>query len=208
MYFNANFIHFPQNILFLFLELETLSENFKSLFTHKDTCDVILRVKERDFHAHKTVLMARSNVFASMFHHDSLENQTGIITIPDCDPDSFHQFLEYLYSGKLDDISFQDVLHLYSTSDKYNVQELKTFCVEYMTQNLNEDSVCDVVILSDLYEETALFSAAQDFFNKNANKIVETPHWENLMKKNYRLANRLIKDVLSKTTSENDHSTK
>lgn len=182
----------------LFLELNTLSENFKSLFADKGSCDVIFRVNDQEFNVHKAVLIARSTVFASMFHHDSSETQTGIITIPDCDPDAFHKFLEYLYSGKIDAITFQNVRHLYRISDKYNVQELKAFCVEYMGRYLTEDNICEVVILSDLYEEVTLFSAAQEFFNKNADKVVETIHWENLMKDNYLLTNQLIKGMISK----------
>lgn len=136
--------------------------------------------------------MARSSVFAAMFEHDTSEKRTGIIDIPDCDPDSFHEFLDYLYCGKIENISFPSSLHLYKISDKYNVQELKSFCVEYMEQNLTKENVCDAVILADLYDETNLMSAAQVFFNKNLSQIVLTAEWENLMKNNYRLANKLI----------------
>lgn len=169
-----------------------LSENFKSLSKNKDSCDVILKVKEKEFRAHKVILMARSSVFAAMFEHDTAEKQTGIIDIPDCDPDSFHEFLDYLYCGKTENISFPSSLHLYKIADKYNVQELKYFCAEYMEQNLTEENVCDAVILADLYDETKLMSAAQAFFNKSLSKIAMTIEWENFMKNNYRLANKLI----------------
>lgn len=142
--------------------------------------------------------MARSLVFAAMFEHDTSEKRTGIIDIPDCDPDSFHDFLDYLYCGKLENISFPSSLHLYKISDKYNVQELKSFCVEFMEQNLTEENVCDAVILAELYDETKLMSTAQAFFNKNVSKVVVTTAWEDLIKNKYRLANKLIIEMTSK----------
>lgn len=169
-----------------------LTQNFEKLFADKDSCDVILRVKEKVLKAHKTVLMARSPVFSSMFQHDMLEKQTSIVTISDCDPDSFQKFLEYLYSGELVDASFHDIHHLYRISDKYDVQDLKSFCTDYMKRCVNEDNICDIAMLADMYDGANLFSAAQDFFNRNAYKVLETAHWQNLMKHNYLLANRLM----------------
>ena len=142
--------------------------------------------------------MARSPVFGAMFHHESSEKQTGVITIPDCDPDSFIKFLEFLYCGKLEEVSFCTAFHLYSTSDKYDVQELKSFCVEFMERSLTEDNVCDAIILADMYNDTKLLSATQDFFNKNANRIVVTSKWKSLFKSNFNLVNNFIIEMTSK----------
>lgn len=175
-----------------FTELERLSKDFKNLFSNTDTCDVTFQVEDQSYKAHKVVLIARSPVFAAMFRHNSLEKQTGIITIPDCDADSFQKFLEFLYSGKLEDISFSTAMHLYKTSEKYDVEELKYFCVEYMEQYLDEDNVCDVMFLADMYDDTKLMAAAHDFFNIYTSKIVATAKWESLIENNFPLANKFI----------------
>lgn len=159
-------------------------------------------MKEKEFRAHKLVLVARSPVFAAMFKHETSEKRTGIIHINDCDPDSFHEFLEYLYCGKLESISFRSAYHLYQISDKYNVQGLKPFCVEYMMHCITEENLCDVVKLAELYDETMLMSAAQVFFNLNLTKVVA--EWEILMENNPQLANKLISDMSPKSNLIDD----
>ena len=139
--------------------------------------------------------MARSSVFAATFKYDTLERQTGVITIPDCDPDSFQEFLEYLYSGKLEGLSVRSALNLYYTSEKYDVQELKAFCIEYLTQCLTIKTACEIAVLADKYDEEQLFSVTQSFFNKNYVEILLTSEWEHLMNSDSRLANKLLTEM-------------
>lgn len=142
--------------------------------------------------------MARSSVFAAMFLHETSERQTGIVNIPDCDPESFGEFLEFLYSGKLEKPSPRSALHLYETSDKYNVQELKTFCQEFLMENLTVEHLCDAVIMADKYDDTKLLFATQCFFNKNLSTVFVTPEWNDLLNNNPRLANKLLIGMSSK----------
>lgn len=190
--------HIIYNKLFLFTELDTLSENFKSLYHNKDSCDTIINVVDKEFKAHRAVLMARSSVFAAMFTHETTEKKTGIVTIPDCDPDSFEEFLEFLYCGKFETPTCYNTLQLYETSNKYNIQELKTFCSEFLIENLSVENICKVIILADRCDDAKLLSAAQSFFNKNLSKVLVTSEWECLLKTNYRLANKIMIEMSSK----------
>lgn len=184
--------------LFLFTDLDALSENFKNLYLNKESCDTTLLVMGKEYKAHRTVLMARSSVFSAMFLHETSEKQTGIVTIPDCDPLSFEEFLQFLYSGKLEKPSPRTALHLYETSEKYNVQDLKTFCSDFLTENITVEHVCDVVIMADKYDDSKLLSAAQCLFNKNLNNVLVTSEWDSLMKNNHRLANKLLLEMSTK----------
>lgn len=178
--------------------MNTLSENFRSLSITKQFCDVTLQLPGKDFQAHKLVLATRSPVFAAMFKHETSEKQSGIVNIPDCDPESFPEFLDYIYSGKLENISVRSAVHVYKTADKYDVQALKKFCVEYMTQNLKIDNFCDIVVLAEEYDEALLFSAAQKFFNRNLRDILASDEWKTLFRKNFTLANNLLLEMATK----------
>lgn len=170
----------------------------KCLFTNGEYCDTTLQLENREFKAHKIILAARSPVFAAMFKHETSEKQTGIVNIPDCDSDSFQEFLEFLYCGKVENISFRSALHLYKIADKYDVQELKKLCAVYMKHHLNVENVCDVVALADEYDETNLLVAAQTFFIRNLTEIFETAGWKELFKRNFFLANKLLIQMTSK----------
>lgn len=160
--------------MFFIPELDALSESFKTLFADEDSCDVILRVEDKEFRAHKTVLMARSTVFAAMFQHDFLEKQTNIINIEDCDSESFGDFLNFLYFGELGDISFCNVFHLFATSNRYDVQDLKSFCVEYMLHYLTKDTAPAVMELAEMYDEQKLWHAAKYCRIKNKVTVKDT----------------------------------
>lgn len=153
---------------------------------------------DREFKAHRAVLMARSSVFSAMFLRETLEKQTGTVNITDCDPDSFELFLEFLYSGKFETPSWSSAFSLYETSDKYNVQELKTLCSEILIENLTVEHFCDTVILADRHNDTKLLRAAQCFFTKNLSKVLVTSQWECLLKDNFSLGNKLLIGMSSK----------
>lgn len=180
------------NIYDLISELDKLSKKFTTLFGDKQTCDTTLKVKEKEYKAHRCVLIACSTVFAAIFQQDTLERQTGVIFITDCDPDSFAAFLEYLYCGKLGELSVCSALNLYFTANKYHVQELKAFCVEYLMNHLTVENICQVAVLAYHGNEVTLFSAVQHFFNQNVYKILFSSEWECFLKEDCCLATRLL----------------
>lgn len=175
-----------------------MSDNFKSLLLNKESCDTTLLVKDKEYKAHRAVLMARSSVFAAMFQHETSEKQTGIVNIPDCDPETFEEFLEFLYTGKLEKPLPHSTMHLYETSEKYNVQELKALCSEFLIENLTIEILCDAAIVADKYDDAKLLSAVQCFFAKNLSDILVKPQWQCFMKNNLRLANKLLIAMSSK----------
>lgn len=175
-----------------------MSENVKNLYINQEHCDITLKLQDKEFKAHKLILAARSPAFAAMFRHEMSEKQTGIINITDCDPESFPDFLEYLYCGKLENISFRNAVHLYKTAEKYNVDELKMFCKIRMEKNLKVENICDVFVLAEVYDEKELHAIALDFFSRNLREIFETSEWKALLKNNVDLANKLLIEMTSK----------
>lgn len=149
-------------------------------------------MEDNEFNVHKAVLIARSSVFAAMFQHDMTEKQTSVASITDSDPGSFPEFLEYLYTGRLEGVTFESAFHLFTTADKYDVQKLKRFCVQYMMSSVTAENVCDIAVLADRHDEDELLASAQEFFNKNAAQTFKTEQWTLLMKENSFLAQKIL----------------
>ena len=147
--------------------------------------------------AHKAILEARSPVFAAMFKNDMKEKKTGEVNIPDCDSDAFNVFLLFLYSSE-QDFTKCNVCELYEITDKYDVQELKLLCVDFMTENLSVENFSEILILANKFHEEELLIQVQNFFNENFEKIVSSDSWEHLLKDNSHLANRLLKVMAPK----------
>lgn len=145
------------------LGLADLSEDLKNIFLSQEDSDIILNVGGIKYAAHKVIIKARSSVFRAMLEHDMTEKNEGAVNIPDCDPHIFPDFLLYLYTGQLDDISKENVFQLYYMSDKYDVKELKLNCVDYIVNNLSIDIICDVVALATKHSERDMLEHAIHF---------------------------------------------
>merc|ERR1719312_2252265 len=61
--------------------------------------DVIVKCENYEFTCHKSILSARSPVFAAMFQHNMSEAQNHEVDILDLAPSTVHLMLEYIYSG-------------------------------------------------------------------------------------------------------------
>lgn len=174
-----------------------LAKDFKGLLNSGENSDVTLYVKKQKHLAHRTVLSARSPVFAAMFTNDTLEKKTGIVKITDSDPETFREFLSFLYSGEVN-FNKCNICDLYRISDKYNVPKLKLMCVNFMPEHLSVDNFCEMLTLSHQFEENELLTHIQNFFNENFEKIVSSDSWELFAESNFRIANSLLKSMAPK----------
>ena len=88
--------------------------------------DVEFLVAGESISAHRSLLSARSPVFAGMFASGMEEARTGQVRIDDVDPDSFRYFLQFLYTGTL--VPSADKAKIFAISDKYQVETLMQLC--------------------------------------------------------------------------------
>lgn len=171
------------------------------MFLKQENCDVIIKVKGQEFLAHRTILTARSPVFASTFKNDMKEKATGMVEIEDCDPSSFSDFLCFLYCGNVENISTENVFNLFTAADKYDVQDLRSQCVEFMKKNLTVDTFCYTVTLALQHLEKELLDLTIDFFAKRFQEIIVTVQWQSFIVENPIQSNEImIKALVSKKT--------
>lgn len=159
--------------------------------------DVTLIVQDKEFNAHRAILGIRSPVFSAMMEHETKEKATGVVNIPDCDPNSFCDFLHFLYTGNTKKLNADNVFDLYTIADKYQVPELCKICVNYMKSSITLQNFCDVLTLSLRHHERELIHLATQFFLKNSTEIAVTVKWSLFMKANPVAANELFLKALN-----------
>lgn len=164
----------------------------RDMFLSEEDSDVTILVGDHEFRAHVNILRSRSEVFAPMLKHDMLEKNKGQVHIPDCRPTVFRDFLLYLYTGKVEDISHGNVFELFEICDKYDVRGLKNDCVRFLRQNLSVDLICDVLVLAMKHIESDLLKCAIRFFVDNADDILPSDDWQSFVKANPVQANELF----------------
>ncbi len=114
----AHFINVPLDV--------TWSEQLWSASTNRKLTNVELLVGEESFGSHRSLLSARSPVFAAMFGSGMKEAKTGHVRIEDANPDTFQRFLKFLYTGMLEPSAMDK--ELFAVADKYQVSTLMELC--------------------------------------------------------------------------------
>lgn len=171
------------------------------MFVSKKSTDVIIKVQEETFSAHRFVLAACSPVLAAMFENEMIEKKTGFIDISDCDPDAFNHFLLYLYSVEID-AEKCNFFHLYKIGDKYDVPPIKSMCVNFIIRNISLENFCETYLFGNQFNENKLLIAAQNFFNENFEKVISLDSWVSMMDEEACLTNNLLKAIASKVKIE------
>jgi speckle-type POZ protein len=129
------------------------------------------------FHAHKLILAARSPVFAAMFSNRTLENTTNIIDINDLHPNTIQSMLEYIYTGKVNDIK-KSTVELYRCADKYQLEDLRLQAEMALMNSLSIDTSAEILLLADQHHSTDLKSRVIQFIvNGNLKAITQTDGW-------------------------------
>lgn len=195
------------SILFSMLGLDKMLDDFQKLLYNEDDTDVIIKVvevfKQCEFKAHRCILNARVPVFAALFKQNMSEKDTGIVSITDCAPNIFEEFLHYVYTGSVKMFCRENVFDLYKLSDKYQVEELKEKCSAYLKEILSVDTFCDIITLSLKHNERELLRLATELFCTQMKEIILTVKWQNFISENPSYVNELLIKRVQYEANEN-----
>ncbi|KAG8192297.1 hypothetical protein JTE90_002120 [Oedothorax gibbosus] len=120
---------------------DSLMDDLQHMYTSQMFSDFTLKVFDEELKVHKLILCARSSIFNTMLNCDMKENRTNCLEITDFDTSIVKTMIHYIYCGQVQDFSPELSIKLYSIADKYNLQDLKDICVEYILEN--PDSLMD-----------------------------------------------------------------
>jgi len=109
---------------------------------NKKMTDVEFLVGEETFGAHRSLLSARSPVFAAMFASGMKEAVDGQVRIEDVNPTTFQLFLKFLYTGMFEPSS-TDNRELFAVADKYGVETLMELC----RPTVNIENIIDILLM-------------------------------------------------------------
>lgn len=154
--------------------------------------DLILKVGNTEFRAHRDILRARSKVFESMLSHNTMEKNSGIVDVPDCDPQAMELFLSYMYCGKVETLNQSNMFELYYIADKYEMLALKEECSEFIKKSLSTTNTCKAIQLALSHNDYNLLNYAKGYFESNMTDIMRTDDWQCFLKNNFTLGNELV----------------
>ncbi|CAL1294607.1 unnamed protein product [Larinioides sclopetarius] len=165
-----------------------LTDNLKSLCDENFLCDVKLKTNTSEFPAHKVILSASSSVFKAMFSRDMKEKNNNFVNISDLNDNAVSGMLHYIYTARVDDLTWEKASHLYVAADKYAILSLKNICPSFLKDNLSPSNACEMLLMSDFHVDNDLKSEVQDYILKHVKDIVKSDEWKFLMETNSKLA--------------------
>ena len=98
------------------LAFDEVMKNLTNLLNDENFCDVTFVVGELDevvkkeIPGHKAIFAAQSVVFAKMFEHELEETKLNRVEITDIEPLVFEEFKKFLYTGKVNLLSYDEEL--------------------------------------------------------------------------------------------------
>ncbi|XP_044593883.1 speckle-type POZ protein-like [Cotesia glomerata] len=161
--------------------------DYKRLFESKEGCDVVIKVKDETFEAHKTILMARSEMFFKLFTVEMKESKEEFITLSDIEPEIFNSLLEFIY---IDEVSDLDVVveDLLEAADRFLIESLKSMCVESLIKLIKIDNAVRFLSLAERHNAPQLLTHVTDFIVLNVEDIIKSREFKIMEKSNPSLA--------------------
>lgn len=155
----------------------SLETSLKTLFNDVVTSDTrIMIVNESEvkaIHAHRCILMARSEIFRIMFTSQMSEQATGEVIITDIEYDVMFELLHYMYTDNLPDRKFlaQHAVSLLRACQKYQFHALAQVCQCYLCEYLQVSSVLGMLRFADELSCFFLKQKCLIYIAENAPKI-------------------------------------
>ena len=169
-----------------------LEEYLKNLLLEDQFSDVKLVAPcGKELNAHKCILAARSPTFAAMFSHDMFEKQSNIVKITDINYDVLKEMLQFIYTAKVENIK-TFASELFIAADKYDIQDLKSQCANYIADNITIENAIEIFEFADKCNAEKLKTRVLNFVKSNIASIMETDAFKKLQVKEDSLPNFIL----------------
>ncbi|XP_047103621.1 speckle-type POZ protein-like [Schistocerca piceifrons] len=178
-----------------------LPSDLEGLLVSGEGADVTLVAGASQLPAHRTVLAARSPVFAAMLRHPTLEASSGRVHIPDVSEPVLGQLLAFVYTDEAP--AMATMAHdLLAAADKYDVALLKKRCELQLASDLCVESAAKTAVLAVLHSCPLLRETAAAFIRSHPVQVMGTRGWEEALRNHPQILIEVCRHVAS-TTSAN-----
>ncbi|GJN15674.1 hypothetical protein PR202_gb02610 [Eleusine coracana subsp. coracana] len=160
-----------------------IGKHLAALLDSTDGTDVSFIVDSETFHAHRTVLAARSPVFKAELLGSMSEAALSTITLHGIAPATFRVMLRFMYTDvfpgddELGESPTEMIQHLLAAADRYALDRLKLMCAQKLWSDVSVDTAASTLAFAEMYNCLELKKNCIDFFaeEKNFRNAVLTP---------------------------------
>jgi hypothetical protein len=156
-----------------------LEKMYTRAFEDETRADVKLIANDGELvMASKFVLAANSTVFKAMFCEQFTEKDAKEVVIPDVASRPLRTLVRYMYDRSLELKDVEHAIEVLYAADKYDLQQLKLKCGEYVSDYIGDDNVLSILEVVDQLHLNVLFEECIDFLSvKSADDLKKVSGW-------------------------------
>ncbi|KAG5341919.1 RCBT1 protein, partial [Acromyrmex heyeri] len=176
--------HSPMSVACEFINEEFhILNDLETAFNDQSTSDLTIVIEKQTIYVHKAILKIRSIYFENMFRANCIESKQSIIEIHYYRYVVYKTFLEYLYTGRINLSSFEDLLDLLQLADEVCLKNLQINCTGTIKKTITVSNVIHFFNLinkmAEHYKEE-LMKYCFHFYFKNMTKVIQTEGFQQL----------------------------
>ena len=173
---------------------KSLSSDLDKLLNTANCSDFKIVCQGHTYNVHKTILVARSDVFAAMLSMENEETKTNQMVIEDFDKDVVQQMVKFIYTGshnKTETVSPELLLLV----DKYDLSDLVSHCKKVLADSIKLDNAVATLDVAVKTSSKHLLKLAARFVGQNLSKIRCTSEWKKIKKENPAAVVSVLKEL-------------
>ncbi|XP_057324128.1 speckle-type POZ protein-like [Microplitis mediator] len=174
--------------------------DIKEIYISRANSDVTIVVGDKEFQAHKFIMMVRSPVLSKMLTHEMVEKKSKQVSITDITPEIFEKVLEYIYTDQVIDLG-DDAFDLLEAAKKYQLLSLEKMCEHSLCTTLSRRNIVKRMILADRHDAGQLLDYFTECIIADASNIIATDNFKELEKSCPSLGFQLFKKFVSSSNT-------
>ena len=180
-------------------ETENIMGDISVILSQQLYTDVTFLIGDKKLHAHKTILAARSPIFAQMFYNQIEETEKkdcSIVEIENTSLEVFEIVLNFVYTGKVNNLEGL-AQKVFVAAEKYGLQNLKNICLGFLSSNICENNIFEIIRFAFKEKVKNLQKEATEFLRKNFVNLQKLANFQKLSATSTHLVPDLL-EIISK----------
>jgi hypothetical protein len=141
--------------------------------------DFVLECDNREISVHRTLLAARSEVFAALFTENFEEGKMGRAIIVDVEFKALEALVKYCQTDQLD--KKDATIGLFAAAHKYMIHSLADKCEIYLINDLTVENATDNFLAAYLFNANLLKKLSSEIIIENFDEVEKTEGMKNLL---------------------------
>ncbi|XP_071605811.1 kelch-like protein 34 [Heliangelus exortis] len=145
---------------------------YQSLRSEGFLCDILLKVKENEFPAHKSLLACSSDYFRAMFKNYTQESKASVIHLQVVSPTGLQHILDFIYTSLLP-LSLESLEDTLEAASYLQVTDAIGLCDQYLVNNLALENCCFSANVSRKFYLPDTLAATEKYIVNNLWKLLD-----------------------------------